>query len=139
MLKKPYKCSICGRTGVRLWHTMRMENLICAVCAEQRQVPLDYLSAPDKASSRPRWTIADDGTIPSYTSSCPDARDYILVVDIRDVSTYGSSGHTNVFPATDIDEKGEFCFLDEDIPDGYDRWLSLPVRQLRLEVVHEEP
>jgi hypothetical protein len=109
-----------------------MENLICATCAEQRQVSLDFLKEPEKATNRPRWTVAEDGTIPSYTSSDPGARDYILIVDISDVSTYGVSGHTSVFPATDIDEKGKYCFPDRDIPDGFDRWLKLPVRQLRL-------
>ena len=139
MEKKPYKCFLCGRTGVKLWHTGYMENLLCAACAEERQVPLDYLMEPDKAPKRPRWRVSDDGTIPSYSSQDPDARDYILVVNISDVSDYGKSGHTNVFPATDIDERGEFCFPNRDVPDGYDRWLSLPVRQLRLDVVEDDP
>ena len=138
-MRKPYRCSLCGRTGVKLWHTERMENLICAVCAEQRQVPLGFLEEPERTTNRPRWTVAEDGTIPSYTSDDPDARDYILIVDISDVSAYGTSGHTSVFPATDIDEKGMYCFPDKDIPDGYDRWLSLPVRQLRLDEVEVEP
>ena len=132
MEKKEYECFLCGRTGVKLWHTGYMKNLLCAECAEKRQVPLDYLTESDQASKRSRWTVADDGTIPSYSSREPGARDYILVVNISDVSTYGTSGHTNMFPATDIDERGEFCFSDKDIQDGYDRWLDLPVRQVLL-------
>lgn len=135
--REPYKCFVCGKTGVKLWCNCHAEEFICAECAEKRQVPLRFgvgaCESEYDGPLLPRWTIDEKGTIPSYLFS--GSRDSMFIVDLRDVSDFASSGCTSYMPAEQIeqDDDGEWYYVhDGSVPGGADRWNSLPTRVLLL-------
>ena len=79
MGKNSYECCICKRKGIKLWRPyMGVEPLVCATCAEDRQLPREYeerkwekvgdkfIGTPTgKTSILPRWEINAKGKIPT--------------------------------------------------------------------------
>lgn len=77
-----YRCSICGKKHVKLWRPFDGTKLICARCAERKQVhDLQYVyvmktSSDEKSTipkkvkvSIPKWKIDENGNIPFYFDS----------------------------------------------------------------------
>ena len=75
---KNYKCSTCGKSGVKLWSPIGANDpKICAECAEKRQSKLtynEYVWEKNKRNAHltgkklplPAWTVNEEGTIPSF-------------------------------------------------------------------------
>lgn len=140
-----YVCSICGKRNVKLWRPY-MDNapLICAECAEKRQTPQKYEETIWKKESEghytgeltgktlplPKWKVDEKGHVPSYDGPGPDGQPLTsvhLIVNLYDVSTSYTSGHTDMIPACP-DEDGEFWGFTS-VPEEVCKWWEeLPTR-----------
>lgn len=138
-------CSICGRKGVKLWRPyMSTRPLICAECAEKRQVPREcdkviwrkengqhVGKVTDEKISLPKWKVDKKGKIPSAFGPGPKGEpesmtDQLLIDLSRDFKSY-SSGRTSMVPACP-DEDGDFWGYTS-VPDEVCKWWSeLPTR-----------
>ncbi len=132
--REPYKCFVCGKTGVKLWSNCHAEEFLCAECAEKHQAPMydDGFGAfgnPKNGRLLPKWTIDEDGTVPSGFSR--GEKSTLFCVDLRDVSIFGESGCTSYLPACSIEQDADgswFYVHGETSPEGFSRWESLPLR-----------
>ena len=114
---KKYACFFCGKRDVKLWRPeISSVPLICAKCAEQRQIP----------SSLPRWEIDENGLIPLHNELGSEKEisgmtDELLVSLIED-------GKTIYTPAIPTDEEGVYWADTSDSEETYDWWKNLPTR-----------
>ena len=144
---KNYKCAICGREHSKLWRPyMDVEPLICATCAEEMQSSMEYdevvwekdgttngyIGNPTGVKlPLPRWTINDDGKIPSYNGPGPDGLPDMLtdqlIVDLSNKFKNYSSGHTTIIPAVPYGNDGFWGYtaVPEDLCEW---WRKLPTR-----------
>lgn len=144
-MKMIYQCSICKRQNVKLWRPyMGNEPLVCAICAEERQIPHEYDECVwkkeddvyvGKPTGRklplPRWEVNEEGKIPSIDGPGPEGLPMSmtdqLIVNLEDVSPSYSSGHTNLIPAVP-DEDGIFWGYTSVPEDRCKWWNELPTR-----------
>ena len=143
-MKKPYKCSICGKEGVKLWRPyLDTEPLVCASCAEARQSPRIYEKAnweitedgswigipTENKVILPNWTIDDNGKIPSRYGYGPHKLPLtftdMLEIDLRGISKTYQSGETNMIPAVP-DEDGYFFGYTSVPKERCKWWENLP-------------
>lgn len=140
---KVYACAICGNKHVKLWRpSTDTKPLICASCAEKRQVPIEYDECTwEKKSDHyfgtptgrklplAKWIVNEKGTIPSChgpgPKGLPIEMTYQLIVNLKDVSKTYSSGETTMIPAVP-DGNGDFYTSVPDIP--FKWWEELPTR-----------
>lgn len=119
-----YKCSFCGKEGVKLWH-IGDGMLICACCAEKRQAPRtqeEFIWRKDansknysgKATGRllrlPNWKVDKDGCIPSSWSTPASKKLYTPVLPIK------YNGETiNATPA-----------YASNVTNAKEKWMAMP-------------
>ena len=138
-MKKPYRCAICGREGIKLWRPyLDSEPLVCAKCAEERQAPRlseevewrkegreDVAHLTGKYYLLPPWSVDEKGKIPSRYRflSLTD----ILCVDLNGVSSIYTSGETDMIPAIP-DEEGYFWGYTSRPEEKCKWWENLPTK-----------
>ena len=141
---KDYRCSFCGKEGVKLWRTDTEKFLICALCAEIRQspmmirkiVPMYVGRAPmpvERLVPLPHWKVNEKGRVPSscFFDPSPYKLNWKmtnhLIINLKEAGF--SSGRTTVVPAIPY-ENGENEFgADDSIPqDRVEWWENLPTR-----------
>ena len=134
-----YVCSICGKRKVKLWRPyMDTGPLVCAECAEKRQVPQEYEEVIWKRESGDcyigkttgkkiplsKWKVDEKGCVPSYDGPGPKGKKPIttdqLIVNLTDVSKVYTSGNTNMIPACP-DEDGTCVKLKWNIRNLYSK------------------
>lgn len=142
---KDYVCSICGRKGIKLWRPyMGTGPLICAECAEKRQVPREcnkvvwgkekgqYVGkSTDEKISLPRWKVNEKGKIPSAFGPGPKGEPEVMTdqlqLDLSKVSKSYSSGRTSMVPACPADDRSFWGYTA--VPDEVCKWWAeLPTR-----------
>lgn len=146
-MEKRYKCSLCGRSGVKLWRPYwETEILVCASCAEKRQSPLTFneytwelktngeiLGTPTgKVLEFPKWKVDEKGKIPyrvafSVGSPNPIKTDQLSVDLSKDFPESFPSKETSLIPAV---PKGEDSFWGyTSVPESQCQWWEqLPTR-----------
>lgn len=131
-INENYVCSICGKKSVKLWHPYigGKSYLICAECAEKHQTPMEYQetiwytredgSYTGEFATRkiplPKWSVDEEGKVPSYHGSEEEYKTDQLIVDLSDMGL----SITTLVPAAP-DEDGNFS---EEIC----KWTKLPTR-----------
>ena len=142
--KTVYACSFCGKKRVKLWKPFPLLlPLICAKCAEERQSALEseqiiWIHEGDGKYSGlytgrkfpvPKWTVDNDGKVPSYTGQGPygvSLKTDKLIIDLSDISFF-CSGTTEMVPAYPT-ENGAF-WDNHSAPDDIIKWWKeLPTR-----------
>lgn len=140
-----YFCTICGRKNVKLWRPYKdVTPLICAECAEKRQVKIEYdeqiyekkngnyIGKPTgKKITLKKWKVDKKGNVPSYDGPGPIESDISvtnqLIIDISDVSDNYSSKNTTMIPAYP-DENCKFYGYSS-CPENIQAWWEeLPTR-----------
>ena len=147
-----YACSVCGKKGVKLWRPYGDdEPLICAVCAEKLQSPMQYkelvweeksdgtfighavLLENGKPQMRdlPRWRVDENGNVPDYTGpvpvGCPDQVTDQLIVDLSSISKAWQSGETTIVPACPTKDGQIYSYGA--VPESLcEWWRKLPTR-----------
>lgn len=140
-----YRCTVCNRTGVKLWRPYGdSEPLICASCAEKRQVSMTYkettwvkegttyIGTPTgKELELPKWTVDEFGEVPSYKGPPPvgasTRKTDQLIVDLKDVSECYQSGNTTMIPAVPYDNEKDSFYTYLSVPEKLVKWwVSLP-------------
>lgn len=135
-----YFCSICGKHHVKLWRPYGYAKpLICATCAEQLQTPLEYdevtwnKTGPNEYHGKctgkklpfPRWTVKDNGTIPSSYPGPKGAS--TIMTDQLIIQLKIQSGPTDMIPA--IPDEYENYWSYHAVPEEKCMWWeSLPTR-----------
>lgn len=137
-----YECSICGRKHVKLWRPyVGAEPLICASCAEKRQVPREYdecvweekigfyIGKPTgKKLPLPMWTVNENGEIPSHHGPRPDGTPMYmtdqLLLNTKDLLPYDDMIFWPAIPNKD----GIFIRYPSKEEKYYKWWESLPTR-----------
>ena len=123
---------------------MNTTPLICAKCAEERQIFIEYaeinwekrgdmyIGKPTgKKLPLPKWKVDDNGRVPSYEG--PGHEDWPmrmtnhLLIDLRDVSKEYSYGETDMIPAIPA-KNGEFWSYESCPEVAYIRWENLPTK-----------
>ena len=140
-----YVCSICGKKNVKLWRPYMDEYpLVCAECAEKRQVPIEYDELSWETNSKkdkdcfpligkptgkklilPKWKVNEEGLVPSYLG--PDHEGKLipitdqLIIDLSDLfSSDNYSGQTTMIPAC---PNGDNLFYSySSVPDDVCKW-----------------
>ena len=143
-MKKPYVCSICRRSNVKLWRPyMDTDPLVCARCAEERQTPREYdectwekaddlyIGTPTgKKIPLPKWEVDDEGIIPSddgpRPGNLPELKTDQLIIDLNGESEAYASGETTMIPAIP-DADGEFWGYTSVPEDSFKWWEELPM------------
>ncbi len=116
-----YRCSICGKTDVKLWRLhLYTEPLICATCAEKRQIPVSRTSK--------NWLINDSGKIflrfgPSSENS--NLMTYKLLIDLKDYFNEKESVVVDLIPAIP-DNDGDFFGYSSSTTQVPAWWENLP-------------
>ena len=142
---KDYVCAVCGKEHVKLWRPYTgAEPLICAVCAEERQVPREYdecvwgekadfyIGTPTgRKLPLDKWTINEKGEIPSHHGPGPDGTPMDMTdqleVNLRDVPNSGFYDEMTLVPAV---HNGNGIFYPyASVPEERCKWWeSLPTR-----------
>jgi hypothetical protein len=163
-----YVCSICNVTKVKLWRPyMGTQPLICAKCAEERQslheynvidhwVPGKHSNGYDcwvgiykyelspslgyiiKKELMKKWTVDDNGKVPSYLGSPSPGGIWLpttdqLSVDLSKLFKSCSSGDTSMVPAIP-DNGGEYWGYTSVPEEGCLWWQKLPTHQQLLDM-----
>ena len=128
-----YRCSFCKAEGVKLWSFEGNSRtfLICASCAERRQVRQfyhkhtwikkgkhTYWGIPSvRKFTMPRWEVNRKGKIPTNAGFGPDGEPFsytcVLSIDVRDV-------------CNELTEVEAFPEIPED--KTTQDWINLPTR-----------
>lgn len=137
---KGYKCSNCGKEGVKLWRPFAdSDHLFCAECAEKKQFATRVLENPELERNffyigndviLPRWRIDEHGKL----HSCEGTGEYdkilnttnILFVILTDKDLYT----TCLFPAIPIvpNQFNRYFQWAQAPDDAYTWWERLPTR-----------
>lgn len=146
-MEKRYKCSLCGRSGVKLWRPyLEAGPLVCATCAEERQSPLTYNeynwdirtngeihgTPTGKVLEFPKWEVDEKGKIPyriafSVGSPNPIKTDQLIVDLSKEFPTKFPSRKTSLIPAIPKNEDGFWGYTS--VPEFRCRWWEgLPTR-----------
>lgn len=141
---KNYVCSICGKQHVKLWRPYQGEKpLVCAECAEKLQSPQEYAEKTWKEASYgyigiptgkelplPKWTVNNDGKIPSggpRPENMPVILTDQLIIDLSHISQDYTSGETTIIPAVPHPIKGFWAYTA--VPEKDCKWWeNLPTR-----------
>lgn len=142
---KEYKCSICGKLGVKLWRPYGgCELLVCAECAEKRQSPIEYDEVTwkkegEKYIGEPtgrkllleNWKVNEKGKVQNYDGPGPEGiqreMTYQLIVNFK---KYGyASGKTTLIPAIPYENcDDEFWKYGATPQEKVEWWENLPTR-----------
>lgn len=141
-----YKCSVCGRQGVKLWRPYRdPEPLICARCAEAIQSERQYFETTwqevdgkyvgivtgNKLILR-RWYVDSKGRIPSYLGPTPEGippheKTDMLLVNPKGIVDKYNMNEIALNPAIPNEEGG--FFNPDSVPDeAYKKWREIPTK-----------
>lgn len=144
-MEERYVCHVCGRKYIKLWRPYaETEPLICAICAEKRQVPVSYneiiwykrdgryiKTFTGKKIELDEWTVDEKGTVPVYDGPGPEdslmMRTDVLKIGISDISEVCLSKSTDMVPAI-LNEKGDFFKLGEITEEIKETWTNLPTK-----------
>ena len=142
---KFYKCSVCGKNGIKLWRPYGDINpLICATCAEKRQSKRMYqvlkwekstegfLGTPTGEKKKtPKWKVDDLGRVPANYGPGPDGKWNVMTdqlsVNLKSVSENYASGETTMIPAVPIEE-GKYWSYTAVPKKDCEWWDNLPTR-----------
>ncbi len=128
-----YCCSLCKAEGVKLWGFEGNSGtfLICASCAERRQVQQfyhkhiwikkgerTYFGVPSvRKFPMPRWEVNRKGRIPTNTGFGPDGEPFsytdVLLINVHDI-------------CSELTEVEAFPEFPED--KTFNEWRNLPTR-----------
>ena len=144
-MEGPYECSICGRSGVKLWRPIvESKPLICARCAESIQtsrmypectwtrIADGYAGIPTgKMRPLPRWYVNFEGKVPSYSGPPPEGVPRImtdhLLVDPRGIIDNCEEDEVTLIPAIQVEEG--YLYNGTNAPDDvYKAWRELPTK-----------
>lgn len=140
-----YVC-ICEKRNVKLWRPyMGTEPLICAECAEKRQLPREYEETILKKENNgsytgeftgkklplTEWKVNEKGKIPTDMGPAPEEQPVPMTdqlsIDLSDVSTAYSSGSTSMVPACPFEDVGFWGYTS--VPEEVCKWWEeLPTR-----------
>ena len=142
---KEYKCTFCGKEGVKLWRPLNKEKLlVCASCAEIRQSTMYvrriitmYVGRAPMPVKRlvplPHWKVDEKGRVPSscFYDPSPYALNWKmtnnLIINLKEIGFL--SGKTTVIPAIPDENSEDRYLADTSITqEKIECWENLPTR-----------